>query len=63
MKTEQFNPINELLVGKIPAPPQLGELNLRVLTPYRCTLMVIDETITKFIEDNAMELIKVSKLS
>ena len=59
----EFNPINDLLVAQSQKPPQLGELNLRVLTPFQRTLLVIDGTVTKFIEAYTMEPIEVVRLS
>lgn len=59
----EFNPINDLLVAQSQKPPQLGELNLRVLTPFQRTLLVIDGTVTKFIEAYTMEPIEVIRLS
>ncbi len=58
----EFNPINDLLVAQSEKPPQLGELNLRVLTPFHRALLVIDGTVTKFIEAYTMEPVEVTRL-
>lgn len=60
MKTsEAFDPISELLVGNFEKPADLQEVNLRALTPFQRALLVIDGTVTKFIEAYSMEQVEV----
>lgn len=44
-------------------PPELGELNLRTLTPFQRALLVLDGTVTKFIEAYTMEPLEIIRLA
>jgi chorismate-pyruvate lyase len=58
-----FDPLEELFVAQFRKPPGLMAINLRVLSPFQRALLVIDGTVTKFIEAYAMEPVDVSLLS
>jgi len=57
-----FRPIDELFVAQFARPAQLSEPNLRALTPFQRALLVIDGTVTRFIEAFTMEPIEIVKL-
>lgn len=54
-----FDPLSDLLVAQFAKPADLRELNLRALTPFQRCLLVIDGTVTKFIEAYTMERIEI----
>ena len=54
-----YDPISELFVGNFDRPADLEEINLRALSPFQRALLVIDGTVTKFIEAVTMEQVEV----
>lgn len=58
-----FDPLNDLLAAQQSRPSHLEDINLRVLTPFQRALLVIDGTVTKFIEAFMMEPVSVIRLS
>lgn len=54
-----FDPLRDLLVAQPAKPAHLAAVNLRTLTPFQRALLVIDGTVTKFIEAYTMEPIEV----
>jgi len=61
--SDQFDPLSDLFVAQFARPTDLGPINLRTLTPFQRALLVIDGTVTKFIEAYAMEPVEVVRLS
>lgn len=59
---ETFDPVSELLVAQRSKPEELSPINLRTLTPFQRALLVIDGTVTKFIEAYTMEPIDTVRL-
>ncbi|RMF84996.1 MAG: DUF98 domain-containing protein [Nitrospinota bacterium] len=59
---EQFNPMSDLFVAQFAKPTQFEEINLRALTPFQRALLVIDGTVTKFIETYTLEPIEIVRL-
>jgi len=57
-----FDPLNALMRAQPERPPELGAVNLRVLTPFQRALLVIDGTVTKFIEAYVMEPVDIRLL-
>lgn len=57
--TSAYDPISELFVGNFDRPPDLEDVNLRALTPFQRALLVIDGTVTKFIEAVTMEQVEI----
>lgn len=53
--SETFDPLSDLFVAQLARPTQLGAVNLRALTPFQRALLVIDGTVTKFIEAYTLE--------
>lgn len=53
--TDTFDPLSDLFVAQLARPMQLGVVNLRALTPFQRALLVIDGTVTKFIEAYTLE--------
>lgn len=59
---EPFDPLSGLFVAQAERPPHLRPLNLRALAPAQRALLVIDGTVTKFIEAFTMERVQVVQL-
>ena len=57
------SPLNELAVAQFAKPPELGRINLRVLTPFQRCLLAIDGTVTTFIEAYMQEPVEIRRLS
>jgi chorismate-pyruvate lyase len=57
-----FDPLRDLFVAQSEKPAGIGEINLRALTPYQRALLVIDGTLTKFIEAYTLEPVQVIHL-
>jgi len=62
-KTALFDPISELFVANFERPAYLEDVNFRALTPFQRALLVIDGTVTKFIEAFTMEPVDVVLLN
>jgi chorismate-pyruvate lyase len=58
-----FDPLRELLIDPTLRPERVSPVNLRALTPFQRALLVIDGTVTKFIEAHQMEPVDVTRLS
>lgn len=54
-KTTTFDPVSELILADFEKPSNLKSINLRTLSPFQRALLVIDGTVTKFIEAYTME--------
>lgn len=57
-----FDPTDDLFVAQFARPANLEEVNLRALSPFQRVLLVIDGTVTKFIEAYTMEPVDVVHL-
>lgn len=62
-KERTFDPLRELFVAQASRPEDLSEVNLRALTPYQRALLMIDGTVTKFIEAYTLEPVEIVRLS
>ena len=58
-----FDPLQELLLDPTIRPERVSPVNLRALSAFQRALLVIDGTVTKFIEAYQMEPVDVSRLS
>ncbi|HEY5571835.1 MAG TPA: chorismate pyruvate-lyase family protein [Anaerolineales bacterium] len=58
-----FDPLKDLFTAQAEKPAQWGEINLRTLSPFQRSLLVIDGTVTKFIEAYTMEPVDVIRIS
>lgn len=61
-KGNDFDPLRDLFVAQAAKPAHIGEINLRTLTPFQRALLVIDGTVTKFIEAYTMEPVEIVRL-
>jgi len=59
---EPFDPLSGLFVAQSERPAHLRPLNLRALAPAQRALLVIDGTVTKFLEAFTMERVQVVQL-
>lgn len=57
-----FDPADGLFVAQFERPAELEPINLRTLSPMQRALMVIDGTVTRFLEAYCMEPIEVTTL-
>jgi chorismate-pyruvate lyase len=57
-----FNPMSDLFVAQFTRPKHLEQINLRSLTPFQRALLVLDGTVTKFIEAFTMEPVEIVRL-
>ena len=58
-----FSPLNGLLTAQAEKPAEVSAVNLRVLSPFQRSLLVIDGTVTKFIEAYMLEPVNIQRLS
>ncbi len=58
-----FDPLSDLFLAQFDRPAELGPVNLRTLSPFQRALLVIDGTVTKFLEAYMMEPIEVVRLA
>ena len=61
-KNDGFDPMSDLFVAQSSKPPHVSEINLRTLTSFQRSLLVIDGTVTKFIEAYTMEPVEIVRL-
>lgn len=57
--TGGFDPVTDLIAADFERPGHVQAVNLRTLTPFQRALLVIDGTVTKFIEAYTMEPVDV----
>lgn len=57
-----FDPLSDLFVAQSTRPAHVQDVNLRALTPFQRALLVIDGTVTKFIEAYTMEPVEIVHL-
>lgn len=60
---QRFDPLSDLLIAQKQRPAHLADINFRTLAPYQRALLVIDGTVTKFLEAYSMEPIQVILLN
>lgn len=58
-----FDPLSGLQTVPSARPPDLGTVNFRVLSPFQRSLLVIDGTVTKFIEAFTLEPVEIIRLA
>ena len=61
-KADSFDPLAQLFVAQDQRPRHLEDVNLRTLNPLERALLVIDGTVTRFLEAYRMEPIEVVNL-
>lgn len=57
-----FDPLEGVLTAQFAKPAELTEINLRTLNPFQRALLVIDGTVTKFIEAYTMEPVEIVRI-
>ncbi len=57
-----FDPTHDLFIAEFAKPNDLQPVNLRALSPFQRALLVIDGTVTKFIEAFTMEPVDVIRI-
>lgn len=61
--SDEFDPTRELFIAQLERPRELQSINLRTLSPFQRALLVIDGTVTEFLQAYTMEPIEVIRLS
>jgi len=61
--TGEFDPTRELFIAQLARPSELQSINLRTLSPFQRALLVIDGTVTEFLQAYTMEPVQVIRLS
>jgi len=61
-QTEKFDPLLEVTLAQSSRPPELAAVDLRTLTPFQRALLVLDGTVTKFIEAYTLEPLEIVRL-
>jgi chorismate-pyruvate lyase len=62
MDNTPFDPLSELFVANYDKPENVEQVNLRTLSAFQRALLVIDGTVTKFIEAVTMEPVEVKQI-
>ena len=57
-----FDPLAQIAHGNFASRDKLQAVNLRVLTPFQRALLVIDGTVTRFIEAYTMEPVEIQRI-
>ncbi len=57
-----FNPFNDLFLMQKAKPAHLNQIDIQTLTPFQRSLLVLDGTVTKFLEAYTLESIEISLL-
>ena len=60
---ELFDPLSDLFVAQFARPADLMPVNLRALSPFQRSLLVIDGTVTKFLEAFTLQPVDVNLVS
>ncbi|MDP3984989.1 MAG: chorismate pyruvate-lyase family protein [Acidimicrobiia bacterium] len=60
---DSFDPLGDLFVAQFASPPGLLPVNLRTLSPFQRALLVIDGTVTKFLEAFTLQPVDVALVS
>lgn len=63
LSSEIFDPLSDVFVAQFARPEGLKSVNLRALSPFQRALLVIDGTVTKFIEASTLEPVSVVPIS
>ena len=57
-----FDPLTKRFLAQFAKPTELGPVNLRALTPFQRALLVIDGTVTRFIEVYTLEPVETVRI-
>ncbi|HKX74171.1 MAG TPA: chorismate pyruvate-lyase family protein [Acidimicrobiia bacterium] len=60
---DPYDPLGDLFVAQFARPSDLLPVNLRALTPFQRSLLVIDGTVTKFLEAFTLQPVDVDLIS
>jgi chorismate-pyruvate lyase len=61
-RAERFDPLRDVMLAQSSKPPELSNVDLRSLTPFQRALLVLDGTVTKFIEAYTLEPLEIVRL-
>lgn len=61
-QSNHFDPLEQGLIAQFAKPSGLGSINLRALTPLQRALLIIDGTLTTFLEVYTLEPMDVQRL-
>lgn len=58
-----YNPLDGVMLAQASRPPALEALDLQALSPFQRALLVLDGTVTKFIEAYTLEPLEIIRLA
>ena len=58
-----YNPLDGVMLAQASRPPVLEALDLQALSPFQRALLVLDGTVTKFIEAYTLEPLEIIRLA
>ena len=61
-QAEQFDPLRDVMLAQSSRPPELAAVDLRSLSAFQRALLVLDGTVTKFIEAYTLEPLEIVRL-
>jgi chorismate-pyruvate lyase len=62
-RSEHFDPLSDVLMAQFARPAELSTVNLRALTPFQRALLIIDGTVTTFLEVFTLEPVELQHLT
>lgn len=63
MANQDFDPVGGMLVAQSSRPKNVLPVNMRLLSPYQRALLVIDGTVTSYIEAYTMEPLDIERVA
>jgi chorismate-pyruvate lyase len=60
---EYFDPLKDVLMAQFAKPAEMGAVNLRALNPFQRAMLIIDGTVTTFLEVYTLEPVELKLLS
>lgn len=62
-RSNYFDPLNDVLMAQFAKPAELSSVNLRALSPFQRALLIIDGTVTTFLEVYTLEPVELRHLT
>ena len=62
-RSDYFDPLNDVLMAQFAKPAELATVNLRALSPFQRALLIIDGTVTTFLEVYTLEPVELQHLT
>jgi len=62
-RSDYFDPLNDVLMAQFAKPADVTAVNLRALSPFQRALLIIDGTVTTFLEVYTLEPVELQQLT